>query len=83
MPHESAQYEVLLGVDDVAATLGLSRASVYRLIEGRLIRFYRLRRYIRFRRSDVDAYLERSLVRPLNEYERKKNTPELVGRFPP
>lgn len=55
----------LLSVEELANFLGISISSVYRLVERRSIRFYRLARYLRFRRSDVEAYLADCLVEPM------------------
>lgn len=72
--HESqSASKELIGVDDLANLLGVSQASVYRMVERRLIPFYRLPRYLRFRRSDVEQYLAKCLVKPIDEYERTSN----------
>ena len=52
----------LFSVQELADFLGVSKASVYRMIERRCIRFYKLARHLRFRRSDVEAYLATRLV---------------------
>ncbi len=52
----------LLSVEELAEYLGISVASVRRMVERRSIRFYRLARHLRFRRSDVEAYLATRLV---------------------
>ena len=52
----------LLSVEELAGYLGISVASVRRMVERRSIRFYRLARHLRFRRSDVEAYLATRLV---------------------
>ena len=52
----------LLSVPELAEFLGISVASIYRMIERRSIRFIRLARHIRFRRSDVESYLEERVV---------------------
>lgn len=49
---------VLLTVKDVGVLLSISRASVYRLVEKRLIPFYKLRSGLRFRVEDVESYLD-------------------------
>lgn len=43
----------LLSVEELAEFLSISVASVYRIVERRSIRFYRLPRHLRFRRSDI------------------------------
>jgi excisionase family DNA binding protein len=64
----------LIGIKELATYLGISQASVYRMIERRSIRFYRLARYIRFRISDVEAYLANCLVKAVNENEYERTT---------
>lgn len=60
----------LIGVKELAIILRISVASVYRMVERREIQFYRLPRYLRFRQSDVAAYLASRLVKPIDAYER-------------
>lgn len=55
----------LLTPDDLAVLLRISKTGVYRLIEQRAIRFYRIRGVLRFREDDVNAYLERRCVEPV------------------
>jgi len=62
----------LLNVQELAELLRLSKTSVYRLVEHRLIPFHRLPRGLRFKRSDIDEYLQRCRVGSRDEYERKK-----------
>jgi excisionase family DNA binding protein len=60
----------LLGVDDVAERLLLSRAAIYRLIALRRLPHYRLPGGVRFKVADVDAFLEsrRAEARSLKPY---------------
>jgi len=48
--------------DELAQMLKISRSSVYRLVEQRQIPFYKVRRSLRFKQSDISAYLEQSRV---------------------
>lgn len=65
---------------ELAELLRLSRASVYRLVEGRKISFHRLPRGLRFSRRDIDGYLQKCRVESLEDvYEREKNKTKLVG----
>ncbi len=63
----------LLDVNELAELLKVSRTSVYRLIERRELPFLKLQRVIRFRRSDVDEYLDRCRVASRDEYAGKKD----------
>jgi excisionase family DNA binding protein len=47
-------------VNEIAALLGVSRPSVYRMIRRGELVPYRVGERLRFRLEDVDAYLERS-----------------------
>ena len=70
----------LLDVLELADFLRISRASVYRLVERRLIPFHRLPRGLRFRRDDIEGFLSRCRVETLeNEYEYQKIQKHMVG----
>ena len=47
----------LLTVDDMAALLKVSKATIYRMVESRLIAVVRLPRGLRFDPEDVRAFL--------------------------
>jgi len=47
-----------VGVDDVAAHLGVGRDSVYRWIENRGLPARKVGRLLRFKLSEVDAWVE-------------------------
>jgi excisionase family DNA binding protein len=55
----------LLTPDEVAELLRVSKTSVYRLVERRAIRFYRVCGLLRFAREDVHAYLGAGRVEPM------------------
>jgi len=55
----------LLTPNEVAAFLRISKNGVYRLVERRAIRFYRLRGVLRFDMSDIEAYLKQGCVEPM------------------
>lgn len=63
----------LLTVEEVAAHLHVSRATVYRLVEARRITFLRLHGVLRFSREDLDRWLASQRVASILEYERKKD----------
>ncbi len=50
----------ILTLAELAAMLRVSRATAYRLIETRAIAFHKIGRALRFRRRDVEAYLQRN-----------------------
>jgi len=55
----------LLTPDEVAQWLHISKKSVYRLIQRRAIRFYRLSGCLRLDRVDVEAFMLTSRFEPL------------------
>jgi excisionase family DNA binding protein len=61
-PRAPATPAPLLTVHEVAQTLRVSKTSVYRLVERRLVPFYRLPGSLRFTEDDVQAFLRRSRV---------------------
>jgi excisionase family DNA binding protein len=58
-------FERLLTIKDVAAWLGVSPATVYRMTLGRKIPFLKVRGQIRFRRLSLDAWLRQREKPPL------------------
>lgn len=70
---EKTQAPELLDVNDLARLLGVSSTTVRRMVERRELPFLKLKRVIRFRRSDVDEYLDRCRVASRDEYAGKKN----------
>lgn len=65
MPHDDALYEPgrsasqLLSINEVGELLGVSRDTVYRVV-AREVPTYRVGERLRFRASDLDAYVERN-----------------------
>ena len=55
----------LLTPKEVAEALRISITGVYRLVEGRKLRFYRVRGVLRFNEQDVLAYLQAGCVEPV------------------
>lgn len=53
-----------LSTDDAKRHIGVSAATLYRLVDEGLLPAYRPSRSLRFRRRDLDAYLEGVRVRP-------------------
>jgi excisionase family DNA binding protein len=61
--YEPTRLEPLLTVDEVAAVLGISRKTVYRLV-GKELQPVRVEQRLRFEPADVRAYLERHRQSP-------------------
>jgi excisionase family DNA binding protein len=55
----------LLTLDEVAELLRVSKTSVYRLVERRVLRFYRVSGLLRFDQVDVEAFLNTGCVEPV------------------
>ena len=62
MPTNSNPTTELLTPEDVAQMLKISKAGVYRLINRRFIRFYKVMGSIRFDKGDVVSFLENNRV---------------------
>lgn len=52
--------ERLLSVEDICQYLGLSRDTVYKWIEAKKLPAYRLGRLWKFKKEDVDKWLEQN-----------------------
>jgi excisionase family DNA binding protein len=61
--------EALLTVTDVMDLFRVSKSSVYRMIEQRLVPFFKIKSGLRFQRSDIDAYLAQCRTEAINEHE--------------
>lgn len=57
----------LLTTDEVAELLRLSKTSVYRMVERREVRVYRVCGLLRFSRSDVEQFLRAGSVDPMGK----------------
>ena len=53
-----------MGATAAAKLLGIRLVALYRIIDGGELPAYKVRRVIRLRRADVDAYIERCRVPP-------------------
>jgi len=60
---------------EVAALLKISKVGVYRLVEKRCIRFYKVMGSLRFNREDVLSFLQENRFEPFGatQYGSKKN----------
>lgn len=57
-----AEPTALLNVGDVAAILGVDPRYIYRLVKTRRIRHHRIGKYLRFRETDVRAFVDEQAV---------------------
>ncbi len=58
MGNQAAEGNVLLDVAGAAAHLGVSEAFVRRLVLERRVRYFKVGKFVRFRPSDLDAFVE-------------------------
>jgi excisionase family DNA binding protein len=56
---------LLMTPDEAAVFLRLSKSTLYRLVERRSLRFFRVSGVLRFDRRDVEAFVRQGLVEPL------------------
>jgi excisionase family DNA binding protein len=56
-----------LTLDEVAELLRVSKTSVYRLVERRALRFYRVSGLLRFNQADIEVFLGAGCVEPMGE----------------
>jgi excisionase family DNA binding protein len=66
------ELEPLMTADEVAAALGMSRKFVYARHRSGALRGYKLGPHLRFRRSDVEAFLEASVAGPAERREPRR-----------
>jgi len=52
----------LITPDEVASILRMSKSSIYRIIEKREIPFYKISGSLRFKKSDIENYINNSLI---------------------
>lgn len=55
----------LLTPDEVATVLRISKTGVYRMVERRAIRFYRVSGVLRFDQNDVEVFIRQGCVDPM------------------
>lgn len=74
---EGLENKLLLDIEEVAALTGIKTGTLYHWVSQRRIPFVRFSaRCIRFRRSDIDSWLEHMLVRQISLPDRKlKSSP--------
>ncbi len=55
----------LYSIDQISDILGVSKITLYRLVEARKITFYKIKGCIRFSENDILAYLDKSRIEPV------------------
>jgi len=57
----------LLTIDGVAEMFNVSKTTVYRMVQSRILPFYRIGGNLRFDEREMLGYLERQRVAPIEE----------------
>jgi len=57
----------LITPNELIGYLGISRPTLYRLISGRKISFCKIGGVLRFRKNDIEKYIDNSLIEPLKK----------------
>jgi excisionase family DNA binding protein len=57
----------LFSPDELAAFLGVSKPTVYRLVEKRSLPFYKIGGSLRFKSDEVMEYVGKCRIKPANE----------------
>ena len=67
--------------EELAVFLAISKATVYRLVGKRQLPFHKIGGVLRFKREDIEEYLESGRVEPIVRqiHGRKKKTQQMVG----
>lgn len=55
----------VIGIEDAAVYLSVPVRFVRRLVFERRIRFYKVGKYVRFEKADLDAFLDAEAVEPV------------------
>jgi len=66
-PRPTGAEKRFLTPKELAAELRLSPNSIYRLVEQRAIRFYRVSGSLRFAREDVEAFIRQGCVESVDK----------------
>ena len=59
--------EKLLTIDEASQVLGISVKTIYTYVCKKIIPHVKIQGNLRFRESDLEAWVEKQLVKPLNE----------------
>jgi excisionase family DNA binding protein len=65
MPNGSKSQIEILTPNEVAELLKISKVGVYRMVEKRRIRFYKVMGSLRFEKADILTFLQENGIEPL------------------
>jgi excisionase family DNA binding protein len=62
----SRMIESLIGIEDVSASLGVKKSTVYAWVHAREIPHYKIGRLVKFKKRDVENWVEGRRVRVIS-----------------
>ena len=71
----------ILNVDELSEYLGIKKSCLYSKVERKEIPHYKIGRLVRFKRSDIDLWMEESKVETLDLQERAKKVLRGTGNY--
>lgn len=71
MPSENL-FKEILNIDEVSEYLCIKKSSLYSKVERKEIPYYKIGHLIRFKKSDIDLWMEKSKIDPLKVEEKSK-----------
>ncbi len=71
----------ILNVDELSEYLGIKKSSLYSKVERKEISYYKIGHLVRFKRSDIDLWMEKSKVETLYLRERAKKILRRSGNY--
>jgi excisionase family DNA binding protein len=71
----------ILNVDELSEYLGIKKSSLYSKVERKEIPHYKIGHLVRFKRSDIDLWMEKSKVETLDLQERAKKNLRRAGNY--
>jgi len=71
IPSENLSKEIL-SIDELSEYLGIKKSSLYSKVERREIPYYKIGHLVRFKKFDIDLWMEKSKVDPLKVEEKSK-----------
>jgi excisionase family DNA binding protein len=71
----------ILNVDELSEYLGIKKSSLYSKVERKEIPHYKIGHLVRFKKSDIDLWMEKSKVETLDPQERAKKILRGTGNY--
>lgn len=71
----------ILNIDELSEYLKIKKSSLYSKVERKEIPYYKIGHLVRFKKSDIDAWMEESKVETLDLQERAKRILRGTGNY--